>query len=1487
MSTLQDLLQALLWSPGFMLGMLALVAAGFALVLAHRLHKARDAASYTPLATPRETDLDYDPADSDADRPMRVVDLRGTPRSADLRRTFARVARLTERPDAGRAGRLPWFLALGAAAAGKSTLLGHSDLRLPFGEPMPGAPGDASPACSVWIFDRAVVVDVAGDLVLPEAGVAADRGSWMALLAAQRAARPRRPADGILLCLPVTELLAAEDGDATALRLLGRRADRLRRRLEQAQRAFGFRLPVSVVLTKCDLVPGFPDLLAALSEEERRQIFGWSNPYPADTAYSGSWPDDALHDVTAKLIELQLRALAEERSPADPQGFAALPATLESLRSELRTFLNRIFAGGPSPGAPPLRGVYLAAGEGFTEDTDEAHRRIDFVADLLPEKVFSEWDMARPEPTLEAQRLRLRVAARVLLVLLLVAGPLALLLVGWQGNRQARQLESRFTDPATRALKECPSSDCDHPEATRDLLSAFETVHDYRLRFLLLPGSWRSRLAHCVAELGVRVYERVVFPTLRAELDRRSDRVVDDAVPAPLAAGQRIFDLATVPAYLALDTMMGELDTLEDQVGRYQRFVGDGACWTDAELTTSNFAELTHYLFGVRPVPPTDEARVFYGQVLCDARPAAYQIEVHQRHVDQRVTALGREMLWSLYRDNALSQDLGDLETQIDRLASDPPSAERAQEVYRQLVNTIDRTQDDMADPRLAWAGKETLDLGKDYAALLQQINESRWTGVNEMRQIQSLASSGFQTFRTALKEAATTATGPLLARDGNTVLMRLSPAVLGLRAALVTLLDRYIQPLGDVAMTRSPAAGTTLSWDALQLNTAADTLDGYDAFVTTSFSQFPSLRPALTRSTRDRVERQVLALAAAAQRFPALPDLTTAQQLENQLDEEVGNLQAAGEPLNRLLTALRKPSSARRCVGADSPYCVLVGTLAEQQGALLTRLDDLLDLLRLYRPVPRGLSGWNGDDNLAWNAFGVADAKALTAYVAAQRGSVSDLDERYATPILATVPIPEAVYPQPPAALQQWTLLRADLGAYESKTADNPLLRLETFITADMATTSLADCLGIDPADVSCLSSQAQASPGTRTPPCDFFLAARGNLLLGTAAQCETLTLSTGADAYASLAGSFADRLAGRFPFAAAATSPAAAAPEATPTDVSGFYATYDDRRPQVIRLLAASRRIRDRQPASLPAPPEVSWPQPPWPLATQCAVGDFLTAADGVRTFFGPFLAAVAAGGKGPPPVPTYSLEVDLRPDSVRRERRRPDHPPRAGDRRQHGERRGPAAGAGRRDRVELRLDHAAHPVVGERRLVPAGVGGRRRLRPGERQGRRLHLPRVVVAAAPARPPRRRPPDRRRGVRGRHRAGAGAGGSPAGAALVAPRGTPGLRAAATAAAGPRAGAGGAAHAGRGDAGAGGAGVPEPGAAGERGFAHRDFVHRGRGGARGPGRLRRHALRPARRAARRRRRRRHERRGLETATSNAAASSAAPSPAAAAAGGR
>jgi type VI secretion system protein ImpL len=1234
-----DLLESLLWSPGFMLGLIALLALPLALLLVRRLGRARDAASYTPLGGAPAADLEYAAEGSEEPPPPQVVDLRGAPRSTELKRTFARVARLTESPGAGRSGRLPWFLCLGATGAGKSTLLGHSDLRLPYGEPEAGAPGGPAPACRVWIFDSAVMVEPAGDLVLPAAGVTADRGSWLALLAAQRAARPRRPADGVLLVLPVPELLAAAGGDATALRLLGRRADRLRRHLEQAQRAFGFRLPVSVVLAKCDLVPGFGDLQASLPAEQRRQIFGWSNPYPADTAYSGSWPDDALAAVGATLIEQQLRVLAEGRPLADPRAFAALPATFDSLTAPLRTVLNRIFSGGPSPGAAPLRGVYLTAGEGFDDGAGDAHHRVDFVADLLPAKVFADWDLARPEPELEARRRRLLAVARVLLAVLVIAGPLTLAVLGWQLHRQARLLDAHFAQPAMAGLTTCRGRDC--PEATRELLAGVDQVPDYRLRYALLPASWRSRLARCTETLGLAAYQDVVFPTLRTRLDRRSEAVVAGAVAPPLAADQRIYDVATVPAFSTLSTMMGQLDGLEDQVARYQRFTGEEVCWSDARQTVENFASLTGYLLAVRPRPPTGEARGFLGDVLCEARPAPYSVEVHRGRVDRRADELGRRTLADLFQRNALIEDLQDLETQIGRLSSDPPSPAQARPVYETLVDAIDRTESDLADPRLAWAGKATVDLGNDWTSLLGAISESAWTGYDEARVLQAAASAGFATLRTRLRAAGTPATGPLLARDGEQVLLRLSPSVLGLRAALLTLLDRYVKPLGDLGWTYVAPAGTWLSWDALPLTTAADTLDGYDAFVLDAFGSFPTLRPALTRSTRDRVELQVLATAAGAQRFPPEPDLATAEQIETQLDGRVSNLLAAAGPLNRLLTGLTKPPSARNCPGEESPYCALVQTLAVQQTASLGLLDRLLAARRLYEPVTGGVARWNGGGNLAWSAFGVTDAKGLEAYVAAQRGVVTDLDGRYATPILTAVPVPDAVFPRLPAPQERWSLLRSDLAAYQNKAADNPLARLEGFITGDMATASLDGCLAVDPSDTACLPASAQSDARYRPPPCDFFLTHRNRLVQSTAAQCETATLATGTAAYAAVADAFDALLAGRYPFAAAS-----ARLEATPDDLASFFAVHDARRPQVERMLEVSDRIRGRQPASLPAPPEVSWPQPPWTPAIERQVGGFLAALGDVRSFFQPYLDAVAAGGKGPPPVPSYAVEVDLRP-------------------------------------------------------------------------------------------------------------------------------------------------------------------------------------------------------------------------------------------------
>lgn len=1276
---MRDLLEALLWSPGFLLGVAGLILCVLVLVLLRSLNRARDAASYTPLAEGEGADLDYqvgDTAVEGRDR-LRFLDLRGPPQRADLQRVFHHVGELTED---GETGRLPWFLCLGAAGAGKSTLLGHSDLRLPLGEPSRGAPGEKPPACDVWIFDRAVVLDIAGDLVLPETGVSADRASWTGLLLALAAERPLRPADGIILTLGTSELLAAESGDPTALRLLGRRADRLRRRLEEAQQTLGFELPVSVILTKADLIPGFPDLQNTLPEPARRQIFGWSNPYPPATAYAGSWPDDAVESLRGVLLNQQARVLAAGLPLTDPQAYLALPATFAALLDPLRTYLNRIFAGGPGATIPPLRGVYLTAGEGFpgphrrapeaanadTTESGDAHRQIDFVADLLPEKVFSDWDLARPVPELLAKQEHRRTLARVLVAVLIVVGPLMLMANALYHRSQVNTLRDGFIVPAIRAVDDCaaratratgpPPSDptgapADCLPQTITLLRSAAVVPDYRLR----PASIVGDLTECVSQLATASYERVVFPTLHRALDQAGDRIATTPVPAQTGV---VYGLPSVNAFVALRSMMASLDRLETHAGYYNRFVGTDTCWSSAQDTVRYFNDLTSDLVGQSFTPPTGDARNFYGQILCDAHPEPYDPLTSVNAMDTRVEELSATMFRDLYTRNAITVDLERLETAIQGLATNPPAPAQAEEVYRDLVQLIDRTQEDLADPRLAWAAQDTPRFGSSYETLLHAVTASRWTGLDTAREIQRQASRGLADMRQALADASTTATGPLLARDGTVVLLRLAPNVLSLRAALATLLGQYLRPVGDLGWTIIPASGTFLSWDPVQLSAAADLLDAYDAFVTTQFDTFPTLRPAFDQSTRDRVEREALSLAARGQRYPPLPTLTGTRQIETQLAEQVSNLQAAGEPLNRLLTDFRKPTTATACTpSSELPYCLTVQALGVQQVNLLDLLDQLLAARALYTPQADAFADWSGTGNLAWNVFDVADAKGLAAFVDSQRAVVTDLDTQYAGPILTTVPVPASIFPATPEPLERWDLLRSDLAAYEAKAPGNPLSRLEGFILDDMAGATLASCEGIDPYATTCLPASAQGR--VQPPPCDYFLASRNRLLLASAARCESVTLAAGSAAWRTLADSFDRQLAGRYPFVAAKNSAATSGSGATtgalnptdtanasPTALADFFATYDSVKPAVERSLQVNAELHQRDPASLPTPTGVQWPAPTWSAANAAEVSTFFTRMDDVRTFFTPFLTAWAAAGDKPKPLPSFGLEVDLRP-------------------------------------------------------------------------------------------------------------------------------------------------------------------------------------------------------------------------------------------------
>jgi len=1242
--------------PGILaltLGAILVVIAVALLVLGFLLKRSREAATYASFEGTATA-----PEGIEGAGPLQVADFRSSPSTGTVRQSFASSLRRLREALPGRRPRyqLPWLFALGQTAAGKTTLLGDTEIGLPYGTP-DDVPRSTSNACRWWLFDRAVVLDVSGDLVLRLDGASSDQPAWMGLLKTLREYRGRRPIDGALLTIPVTELVGFEQADSRTRGEIARRAELLRTRLDQAQRVLQMRFPVYVLITQCDRLPGFADLLTTLDDGQLRQMFGWSNPNPPEVRYSPGWVDDAFASVTAALDRQQLLVLREGRPLAQPQSFLSFPATIAALCEGLRIYWNQLFSDNAASNGLAVRGLYFSGGEGFDVppggsphhlpwDSEaplrargDTHRRVDFLPDLFGHKILAEWNLASPDADALRRRLGWRTALQLLLAAALFLGPP---LLWWSGRTtaiSAEVLRSRFVRPAQSALADSRGASADRQrQHAVTLLEAANEVGDYTLRSFFLPSSWWSSIPGDVSRVGTAAYERTVFPALEHSLESR----LQDEADGPRTSAQRAVttDLPSVPDYAILKGTTDQLKNLQGDVERYDRFVSGRCVSSEADWLKDLQGLVDDFDRDIQLRPPTSAARRYYRHVLCDVESTRGFVAdgTTLDNLNERVLYLGDGMFASLYGDHILVGDLGSLEKQVSSLSRTPPPAASATQTYRNLVSLIDRTKQDLARPAVAWAGQESLHLGKPYTDLLAAIAGSRFLNPDVSKRVSTTGDQGFTGFQIQLNGYATDATGPLLVPPkGKAVQLQLAPNILGLEAALNGLLSKYAQQSSGPRLTFTPPAGTYLAWNPDLLANAVNLLSGYQSFMSQSFKGFPGFQQVVDTSTRDTVELNVLDQVAGAQLFPSLPSLSTRELRENFLNLQVANLTAAAGALNTLLTGFTKPPVVSGCAGKEgTAYCQLTAVLLAQKLELLRELDSLLAEQGLYAPSQSNLAAWTGQTNLAWTAFGAPNANGLSSFVANQRQIVQKMNDAYATPILTAVQTRDDRRVTANPAFRRWNLIASDLTDYQGKKPNNALQLLEGFITTDMAAATPGTCLSIAPAPGACFADPTPTAM-TNPPPCDFFIDHLTRLQTSVQQRCELLAQGSGEAAYGRIAASFNTSLHGKFPFSAARQGPGA-----TPAEIKSFFAVYDAEKPKVDNLLKVIDLSGQRNPAAPPSP---------WSPQTALAVKTFLDQMKPVRDFFKPFLepAAPAKGKPAPPAVPAlpaYNLGVDLRP-------------------------------------------------------------------------------------------------------------------------------------------------------------------------------------------------------------------------------------------------
>jgi len=256
---------------------------------------------------------------------------------------------------------LPWYMIIGPPGAGKSTALRNSGLRFPYlsksGGGVQGVGGTRN--CQWWMTNEAVILDTAGRYTTEDS----DRDEWLSFLDLLKRNRPKQPVNGVMVAISVADVSEAHPED------IHTRAREIRSRIDEVMAKLEMVVPVYVLFTKLDLLPGFVELFGDLGNTERRQIWGFTLPVTVKQDPTQSFAQN--FDELASTIERRaVRRMGEERRVEARDKIYEFPQYFEPMKEKLALFVGELMADNVYAESPHLRGVYFTSGtqEGRTID---------------------------------------------------------------------------------------------------------------------------------------------------------------------------------------------------------------------------------------------------------------------------------------------------------------------------------------------------------------------------------------------------------------------------------------------------------------------------------------------------------------------------------------------------------------------------------------------------------------------------------------------------------------------------------------------------------------------------------------------------------------------------------------------------------------------------------------------------------------------------------------------------------------------------------------------------------------------------------------------------------------------------------------------------------------------------------------------------------------------------------------------------------------
>lgn len=258
---------------------------------------------------------------------------------------------------------LPWYLMVGPEGVGKRSLLRHSGLEFPIlqgnARGIPDLQKGPTEHCDLWVSDQGVFLDLAHRYL----DTNSDAEELSALLDKIAKQRVDTPINGIVLSIDQPRLCEDDGRQKSRQSQLHKLGRHLRASIDQLSDQLGHQIPVYLIVTQCDRLPGFREFVGTLDEARHHQALGVTLPMNPSTSEHQKQLSRSLDELSDRLYEHATRTIANRGCEQAPEALFGFPQHFSDLRDGLGHFTTALLHNNGRSEALILRGVYFASAQ--------------------------------------------------------------------------------------------------------------------------------------------------------------------------------------------------------------------------------------------------------------------------------------------------------------------------------------------------------------------------------------------------------------------------------------------------------------------------------------------------------------------------------------------------------------------------------------------------------------------------------------------------------------------------------------------------------------------------------------------------------------------------------------------------------------------------------------------------------------------------------------------------------------------------------------------------------------------------------------------------------------------------------------------------------------------------------------------------------------------------------------------------------------------